>query len=74
MTAMTAPERRYYVYLGQRLRAARKQAGLRQLDLAVQLVPEVSHVAISYWERAAIRPSAWYLTQLDRIFGDGWRQ
>ena len=72
MTAMTAPEGRYYAVLGERIRAARQRAGLSQRQLAYQLDLR-SGVAIHHWERAENRLNAWQLTQLDRIFGESWR-
>ena len=72
VTAMTWPERRYYILLGSRIRQARERAGLTQLELA-RRVGLHSAPAVCHWEKGENRLSVYQLTILDRIFEEGWR-
>lgn len=64
---MTAPERRYYQAMGQRIRTARLSKHYTQAQLGRLL--GVSAVAVSYWESARTRPQIFLLRRLERLLG-----
>lgn len=57
----------YYQIVGERLRAAREQRGWTQRALGRNL--GMSGVSICKYESGLMRPSAWTLYRLERIFG-----
>ena len=70
---MTQSERTYWTALGARIRAARKAAGMTQLDLGLALGRACrgrgSSVAIHYYETGRNRIDAYTLRQIERVLG-----
>lgn len=65
---MSKAERRYYLSLGERIRAARKQRGMTQLDVALALDLR-SGVAVHYWETGRHALRAYTVRRLERVLG-----
>jgi ribosome-binding protein aMBF1 (putative translation factor) len=60
-------EEEYYTRIGRRIRQLREARGWTQSELAALV--GVTHVAVSQWETAAYRPSAWTVEVLEHLFG-----
>lgn len=56
------------VYMGQMIRALRKERGLDSGELAKMIRPEKSANAVTCWERGETEPSCEYIVQLCEIF------
>lgn len=58
----------YYRHIGRRIREEREARGWSQLRLAVEMGRDYG-TAVSYWESATRRPSAYDLDRLERMLG-----
>lgn len=65
---MTLDEGDWYAHVGRRIRILREQRGWSQLRLAVEMGRGYGS-AVSYWESAEKRPSAWEIARLEEVFG-----
>lgn len=56
------------VYMGQMIRALRKNKGLDSKDIAAMIEPVKNANTVTSWERGETEPSSDYILQLCRIF------
>lgn len=59
------------VYMGQMIRALRKERGLDSGDIAVMISPAKTANTVTSWERGETEPSSDYIVQLCGLFNVG---